>query len=181
MKRFFVSLMVVIIVVLSTSCGVAIDHFWAPRGFTFKHTGEYNGIDTLLNIDGCFVSKEPQIYFSNGEPYELYYPFILYKDGLAYDTTTRYWGIYNLKNDTIEIQYIVYQNAIQGSISYKNKYLILSKSELEVLEAGEEKNITKQGYFSNYILQECDSSQLPSKECPWLKKKWFWKKGAKKD
>lgn len=181
MKRFFVSLIVVIIVVLSTSCGVAIDHFWAPRGFTYKYTGEYNGIDTLLNIDGCFVSKEPAIYVMNEKSEESYYSFTLYKDGLAYNTKSRYWGIYNLKNDTIEIQYIVYQNAIQGSVSYKNKYLILSEKELNTLEIEGEKSITKKDKFSNYILQECDSNKLPTKKCPWLKKKWFWKKGVKKN
>ncbi len=172
----------VIIIVLSTSCGIVKNNFWAPRGFTYKYTGEYNGIDSLINIDGYFVATEPLKTLSRGKPYDSYSSFALYNNALAYNNMSGYWGVYDIRGDTIDIQYIADSYVVQGATSYATKYLIISKNELEVLEKSGIKNITKTEYFSNHILQRSDSSRIipNSSDCPWLKKKWFWKKRAKK-
>lgn len=171
MKYLFLFLLIS----LFTSCGIIQNSFFGPVGFKYKYTGEYTGIDTLININGCYTAIEPLIYPVKGKPYESFHSFQIFDNGLAYNQQAGIWGTYIIRNDTIDIQFVFIQNWLDGCTMYKDQYKIISKNTLATIMYSNNKNVTNKDDFSNHVLKGCNK-RVEASDCPLLSKKWFRKK-----
>jgi len=183
---------VIMIAFLSCSSG---------KYFTNYYTGNYTGLDTLINLQGYYISSscDPFYYtmtmfYNNGLAIHSTIPdndvsdfFInVYEGKLKNEYSRLWWGSYVIKNDTIKLQ-----TDVPESFLYPSGTFILY-SDFKIFPDG------KIQLVSNYLLgdswhydqkvysADCNKpsvffpieTKADSKKCPLLKKKWFWNSGT---
>ncbi|MDU1891470.1 MAG: hypothetical protein E6767_12350 [Dysgonomonas sp.] len=167
-----------------------------PQGFTYQYTGNYTGLDTLINIDGYYKVPYNSCIDDKSHIYLMLYP-----DGLlntvaytASDETElidcfKYggkncafvqWGTYWIRDDTLKIQKIMNTGLVaQGNVTYFYNFQILPTKELLYIS---KHCITKE-------IPECNQDPVnpcpkvadffplekkrETTDCPHLKKGWF--------
>lgn len=185
------------IILINTMIMIAFLSCSSGKYFTNYYTGNYTGLDTLINLQGYYIS-------SSCDPF--YYTMTMfYNNGLAVNSTmsdddvsdfainlykgrlnNKYtqwlvWGSYVIKDDTIKLQ-----TDIPNSFLYPSGTFI-EYSDFKILPDG------KIQLVSNYLLgdswhydwkmyPDCNKpsvffpieTKADSTKCPLLKKKWFW-------
>ena len=154
------------------------------------YDGTPTGIDTLLDLSGCFHTSS-LVPFRNERLATNFYVLIFYNDGMVfrfggvssdpfYNVPARIqqklyeaypdrlrngdWGLYELKDDIIKVQFIYRPNPPEKYDSYIVRYKVIDKHTIQEMLF----NDIKETY--NFMPIE----KLPSSEC-WLKsEKWFW-------
>jgi hypothetical protein len=187
MKEYIkITLVSMMSMMLFHSC---ITKLWAkPKWFTATFDNKDTGLNQLLDTDGAFLCNVPEgkgtsyhiVFFDNGlvalsgsklptkENANLFDPPINKSKGG--------WGCYSVKDSIISVQ-IIADNGIDGLKTNREFYKIIDR-----------KHIRRIGYISyhnKYFEQNYAGDYVPVPNridsTNWLlKKKWFWKKGAKK-
>lgn len=166
---------------LFSSC---ITKSWAqPKYFTNHFENKDTGLSQLLDTNGAFLLKYPTgfegyiIFFDNG--------LMCYggndKEKKNYSNISNnksVWGTYSInKQDSIIDEQIIVDNGIDGFKVNRHFYKIINRKQIQHIGYISYHNeYIKQDYFGDYVPapNRIDSTN-------WLlKKKWFWKKGAKK-
>lgn len=152
------------------------------------YTNEYNGIDTVLNIQGYFkmnikhhnIQKNKDEFFSNC--------FIFYKDGfflyggcpqysnVSEDTISKtvklenfFHGNYILSYDTIKAQYFMPPNSSTRFAITKVSFKIVDSLTLEFVDFEEVQNLNVKSIEFIHL------DEVPDSNKSWIKnKKWFW-------
>lgn len=176
-------------IILGTSLIACASH---PKGFSYYFDEKNTGLDTLIDINGYYVSKEDcdnsfysiGMFYSNGiftlaTTSNSSSPNIIncFKTGGKSDYC-QYpsWGTYRIVNDTIKTQ--IYQDNGNWGERYIwfRDFLIKSPTKIILIK----KYCIISGYNQDYIYtcpQVSDFFPLETKrnwrECPLLKKKWF--------
>lgn len=168
-----------------------------PKGFTYYFNEGETGLDTLININGYYISdegcQEPRyaafMFYPNGlfvigfgENYEDNDADCFAGKSKTNGCLSAPWGIYEIHNDTIKTQ--IYQD--NGNWGHRftifRDYKIISKTELILInEYCIEKGIN---WCNENRKDRCPkvSIFLPLetkrgwRESPLMKKKWIWKK-----
>ncbi|MFT4073170.1 MAG: hypothetical protein QM654_14750 [Dysgonamonadaceae bacterium] len=171
-----------------------------PRGFTYTFEDTSTGLDTLINIDGYYLSNQycDSTYVD---------AFMFYDNGLFITTGTWsdsinrivrsfkdiksernfIWGTYRIINDTIKTQDIYTNGWLYGPFLNESVFVILPNK--RVVQLSFMKTVGIVGKYGARDFIDCSDNPcvspakfypLESKrdyhECPWLKKKWFYKK-----
>lgn len=163
---------------LFSSC---ITKSWAqPKWFTNQFENKDTGLSQLLDTDGAFKAKGYIIFFNNGlvcssgGELPTKENAILQTPPLNKDNSI--WGTYIVKDNIIETQIIV-DNGIDGFKANRHFYKIINRKQIQ--------HVGYMSYHDKYFEREylLDYVSVPNRmdSTNWLlKKKWFWKKGAKK-
>lgn len=163
-----------------------------PTGFTYTFEDRYTGLDTLINIDGYYITKKQLV----GNNFFFMYMYMFYSNGIFFKTnvseitpeviesfTGKYtdyrfinWGTYRINGDTIHAECIFTDGWLPRPEAIKIDYIILPDPD------SPKENTT------GVILKD-DSLQYMAigkfhpletkrdyRDCPWLKRKWFHKK-----
>lgn len=174
-----------------------------PKYFTNYYTGEYTGLDTLINTKGIYLSQRindssrfSMIMFYNngifasGDNYSIISVVIDCFDGSMGKCEGLVWGSYKIVKDTIKTQQL-WDEGVYGKYIIYRDYFILSDRKIllisdYMLEDNKKAYLNKYKYRKNplYLFENvppCRFYPLETKrdstQCPLLKKKWFWKKG----
>lgn len=166
-----------------------------PKGFTSVFEDKYTGLDTLINIEGYYshtLLRYPELYrilmfYNNGllmtttsvhlDGSDVSDYFLSNNDGSKFQT----WGVYSIKDSIISIQLIETDGWLERSYVKYVKCKILPSQDIVNIS---DYVIIKQDsiYGSRNIINSKTAEFYPlvSKcnynECPWLKKKWFYKR-----
>ena len=175
-----------------------------PRGFTYRFDNEYTGLDTLINIEGFYLShKYCDTAYTAGF---MFYPnglfltagiwgnsidkvIITFKDISTERSFT--WGTYRIINDTIKTQNIFTNGWLYSPSIGESLFLILPDKKITQLSlkkiAGDVSTYGAQDFVDcsdNPCVSIGEFHPLESKrdyqDCPWLEKKWFYSKGIKR-
>lgn len=161
-----------------------------PRGFTNTFEDKYTGLDTLINIEGYYSSKKE---LGDNDFFSIY---MFYSNGIFVRTgvtmiipeviesfTGKYpdcrfidWGTYRINKDTIHAELIVTDGWLYRPETVKIDYIILPDPILP-----KEKTtgyVVKDDSLHYMAIGEFHplESKRDYKDCPWLKKKWFYKR-----
>jgi len=179
-----------IIICITTGC------ISAPKNFTYYYEDIYTGLDTIIDINGYYVSQHEcdSSFFS---------VYMFYPNGLFTIATTSHvssdllkcflqggndivckyplWGTYRIKNDTIKTQTIRMEG--NGCVIFRDYKILPDKSIVNISDYVEPQ-YTILGYMQNYPSfkeNRCEKkanfypmlTKRDFTECPFLKKKWF--------
>lgn len=217
------------LILSSCGCGPTFLYNWRPKPWVYPYVANtYTGLDTLLNINGYYLSKITDTTHFEGRSIPNsdhdtivpilrteYNSIMFYNNGLCASSSTRVatsedkiilaldtlysnkvftnkninesykkndtsWGTYEVHNDTIKVYLI--ENLIGCDGTRKNiiskRYLISNEKQLRLTFISNSNE--KYGYEK--ILDIANSTFYPienkrdSTECPYLTKKWFYKK-----
>lgn len=162
-----------------------------PKGFTYQFKNVNTGLDKLINIDGYYLSEECDsmyislfMFYSNGlcrfartEKDGVDYALNSFKDEGKELNPHISWGIYHISNDTIFGQFIEDQGIFYGDYSFYTNYKILPNKRVMITSHVNEEGKIVEGNKCNIVARFYPLEKKRDwKECPWLKKKWFWKK-----
>lgn len=165
-----------------------------PTGFTYRFDGEYTGLDTLIDLKGCYVFKAFCEDYPTTRSIFMFYPNGLFVNAdtdtpeelfFCFETNDnpnpckfRSWGTYQIFGDTIKTQKIQDYGSL-GSLLFYEDFKILNKKEIvSIAKYCNSKNDKGcDGYKENPCFPVAKFHSLESKrdyhDCPWLKKKWF--------
>ncbi len=174
-----------------------------PKDFAYPYTAQYTGLDTLINIDGYYVTQREcdSTFFS---------VFMFYPDGLFTIATAsnisglgdcfanggksnicQYpsWGTYRIEGNTIKTQTMRQEGmgicTIFRDYEIGTNKTIINTSDFVYPEK------TNLGYMKNYpsfFINQCPKVAVFSpvttkrsiEDCPFLAKKWFNQKNTSK-
>lgn len=163
------------------------------KDMRFCYTAKYNGIDTLVNIEGYYRTMINR----SDEPFDsiMEYSFIFYGDGFVLFTPWQspesliddgdigffYEGVYKVINDTIKVQFSNPPKSMSWSMTelwYKiidsNTLVYVSIPIDHIIERNKTRN-TATFKLKEHIIQFVPYNSLPCTDIGWLKKrKWFW-------
>ncbi|MCD8177793.1 MAG: hypothetical protein LUE98_10325 [Tannerellaceae bacterium] len=175
-----------VILILSFSCT-------RPRYFTNHYTGEYTGLDTLINIEGFY-------YFERDDSSNINYCIMFHEDGLFIythvgkpsDSLTNYFegysrypgfcGTYYIDKDTLKTQGIINRGWMYGVFVIFKDYYISPVGELSFIREYilEDRligsgNLNKRNFRPDNYLNPGTFFPLDIKDhrCRYIKKKWF--------
>ncbi|MCL2683096.1 MAG: hypothetical protein FWE63_06405 [Bacteroidales bacterium] len=165
------------------------------------YDGTLTGIDTILDLSGYFLANS-FVPFRNGSLAKVCQFLVFYNDGMVFrsgvtipvipvfDDCNTYiqrqlyeaysdrlgsgdWGLYELKDDIIKVQFVTRANPPVSPDSYIVRYKVIDRHTIqEVVGLGFEKSGYPPGVGETYSFMSVE--KLPSSEC-WLKsEKWFW-------
>ena len=161
-----------IFIITIYSCGT---FYSKPAGFKYKYDGAYTGLDTIINTNGYYMSRESSPSVNNSRKYNNY---IFYTDGLVCylndnnphksfkerSVIPGSWGRYIISKDTIKCQFIINHGVMGGIALGKVDFLIINNSLIKEMDDSNPE------YVFNRLDTKIDSTN-------WLlKKKWFYKK-----
>jgi hypothetical protein len=197
MKKYLI-----FILVLITGCSYLRQHSNTARNFTFCFDNAYQGLDTMININGFFYFKHvlsPEQMTSKVEPQDTLYPiFSFYKDGFfvkdfclecfqSPENIKRYsnggdWGLYTVHEDTIKAQFVEPPSGsswLKGEIWFK----IIDKNTIQLLLFKYCDSITFKDILklksrktdNNQLYKFAELNNKPDPNKCWLKReKWIW-------
>jgi len=203
MKSKWIVFMFCLIVFSSCGCGPTFLYNWRPKPWTHPYIANaYTGLDTLININGYYVTQNSD---NNGKLYStMFYDNGLcvstntriYLADLEKDTTTlnkvysnqeiseymrdyTSWGTYDVYNDTIKTYTI--ENLFGCDGTRKNvissTYLISKDKQLKQIYIS---SSNKEYGYTRILDTPCIFYPIENKrssdECPYLDKKWFYRK-----
>lgn len=167
-----------------------------PKDFTYLYTAEYTGLDTLINIEGCYVTQREC-------DSTLFTVFMFYPNGLFTIATTsnvpdikdcfekggksnlcQYpsWGTYRIEDNIIKTQSLRQEGVVICTIfrdyEIKENKTLINTADYIISES------TNLSYMKNYpSFKDNKCSQIalfyPLKtkrdieDCPFINKKWF--------
>lgn len=167
-----------------------------PKDFTYLYTSEYTGLDTLIDINGCYIVQR-------GCDSSFYSVFMFYDDGLFTIATTsnpsdlldcfenggksnlcQYpsWGTYRIEDNIIKTQTVLIEG--MGVCTIFRNYLIDENKNLTNVNDYVNTDNTNLGYMKNYpsftdniCAQVATFYPLSKKrdveDCPFILQKWF--------
>jgi len=192
MKTKIILINIVIIVgFLSCSSG---------KYFINYHTGNYTGLDTLINLQGYYISQncdrflsKVTMFYSNGlavncsieDDYPSDFLINSFKGKLKNIYVGDSWGSYVIENDTIKLQTDMQCEWYYPSgtfIEYSN-FKILPDRRIQLIS-----NYLRgdSWHYDWKMYPDCNKpsaffpleTKADSTKCPLLKKKWFWNNEA---
>ena len=226
MNKIYIIVFICCLVLSSCGCGPTFLYNWRPKPWIHPHVADtHTGLDTLLNIDGYYVSlitdtlrsKESSTLDTDLDSSALvlkqrYLSVLFYDNGLCSSLNTREafsdatvmkstldtlysnqsfenvyykeyntsWGTYEVHNDTIKAYFI--ENLLGCDATRKNivanTYLISDDRKLKQIYASNSNKFY--GYTKTldipYATFYSIANKRDSTECPYLTKKWFYKK-----
>lgn len=170
-----------------------------PANFTPIYDGQHTGLDSFINIEGYYVSPQ-------GCDSSFYSMYMFYPDGLFTIATVSavhpelvkcfenggqsaacnypIWGIYRVDGDVIKTQVIRPEGG--GCVIFRD-YKILPDGQIVNVSDYLQPQYTRLGYMANYPSFQDNPCKQPAdffplkqrrnkEDCPYLKKKWFWRK-----
>lgn len=172
-------------VTLTYSCVNLRGAFFKPSDFKYAYDGKYTGIDSLLFVNGYFLSEA----IHSKDPYdrsETYSTIMFYRDGLVCSVPfnniprilgvlkgedeyePKMWGNYKIIKDTVLVQLISNWDISFGSGAGFVNFIINSKDKIELWNTND--STSRLVYKFHPLENRIDSTN-------WLlKKKWFYKK-----
>ena len=191
--------MIIIVLFLNFVCCAS-----KAKYFTNYYTGKYTGLDTLINLQGYYISSS---CYSN--PTSGYTVTMFYNNGLAVHSTIKNdsisdfsinvykgkgekksaswlrWGSYIIKNDTIKLQ---------TNVPYGFPYpsgTFIEYSDFKILPGGRIQLVSlymrgDSWHYDWEMYPDCNKpsvffpleTKADSTKCPLLEKKWFWDREA---
>jgi len=174
--------------------------------FTNYYTGKYTGLDTLINLQGYYISSScypnpyngfvMTMFYNNGlalhnscnnSPEDKEDDFLvnLYKGYLKKKVYWLQWGSYVIKDDTIKLQ-----TNVTFGFPYPSGAFI-EYSDFKLLPGGRIQLVAEYGRGDDWpydwkLHPDCNKpsvffpleTKADSTKCPLLKKKWFWDKAS---
>lgn len=172
-----------------------------PKDFTYQYKKEYTGLDTLISIDGYYISDR-------GCDTAFHSIFKFYPDGLFIiatgtdltevvkcfnndldknNTICKYpsWGVYRVMNDTIKTQTVRHEGigfcTIFRDYKISNNRTITNISDYVIPENS---NIGYMTRYPSFTENACSKSStfyplkndISTEKCPFFNKKWFYRK-----
>lgn len=229
MKKRYIVVFISCLILSSCGCGPTFLYNWRPKPWVHPYVANtYTGLDTLLNINGYYISQiieKPNFNehsTANGEHDTIvhilekkYNSIMFYDNGLCTSLSTRVfisedkrmstldtlysnhiftnkysnifykkdgtsWGTYEIHNDSLKVYLIedlIGCDGIRKNIISKI-YLITNDKQLKltcISNSNKEYGYEKILDISNSIFYPLENKRN-SMECPYLKKKWFYKK-----
>lgn len=182
-KHFIKKIIFLSLICLATSSCLTRTWF-KPKDFTYQYDGENTGLDSLINIEGCFTSNN----FQENHPRYI----VFFRDGLiclpdvapeknkfkkTYPkemTDKHIWGKYIVEGNQIKIQQVLDTGADGGVII--NQYTLSIESPIQIkLIAWGNKGTTVPVQNIVYNFQSLEN-RIDSSSCWLFKKRWFYKK-----
>lgn len=167
-----------------------------PKNFSYYYNGENTGLDQMIDIDGYYVSEHgcdslfcsmymfyPDGLFIIATTSKIHPELIDCYRGEGLDKNCKYplWGTYTIEGDLIKTQTIRTEG--NGCVYFRDYQMLPDKSIVNVSDYVEAE-YTNLAYMTNYpsfMENLCEKraqfypldKKRDSKECPFLKKKWF--------
>lgn len=169
-----------IIFILITICifnSCIIRGVFKPREFTYLYTPNNTGLDTLLNIDGCFITNDTTrfdlryITFWKSNLVSLSYILPLENQLTNKWYRRSIWGTYIINGSSIKVQNILDTGADGGIVVNEYTFDIKNPNKIVLIDINDSIDVSPKNIYSYLSLENrIDSTN-------WLlKKKWFYKK-----
>jgi len=149
-----------------------------PRNFTYHYTGEYTGLDTLINTNGYYISQyacdtafySMYLFFPNGlftiaTTSRITPELIDYFEAGGMSKTIQYplWGTYQIEGDLIKTQVIRTEGS--SCVIFRD-YRILPDGMIENISDFVEPQYTRLSYMANYPSFKDNPCKIPAEFHP---------------